>query len=307
MGDERETGNAVLKHLERNYGTMENGATFPEYIRALAWSVAEERVAELQFSITYAKKGSFLEELDDLNTKVRLRQTIAESVSYMILKRCGVSEFVLTNMIEFPYIHEFNTVPTLSQVGSVISEIAKPILMEIGKAIRAYERQSDRAEERLEEKSKKNSSQTIEKGLDNRSKIDYIALNYESETQDRTKEVEHKAEIERRTLDEVEVRASRGLSITDVTDGRATRGNDNEVRSDEEELLTETQDMAVFHTASSGQVERKSFNCFEFSKPTSSSPAIFAKRTKSPSLIPLFSAGELPTTLTILGSYLSEL
>ena len=45
---------AVLKHLERNYGTMENGTSFPEYIRALVWSIAEERVAELQFSITYS-------------------------------------------------------------------------------------------------------------------------------------------------------------------------------------------------------------------------------------------------------------
>ena len=248
--------NVVQKHLEHNYGKMENGVTFPEYIRALVWSIAEERVAELEVSIAYVKKGSFLEELDDLNTKVRLRQTIAESVSYMILKRCGVSESVLTNMIEFPYIHEFNTVPTLSQVGSVISEIAKPILMEIGKAIRAYERQSDRAKESLDERVQKNSSQTIEKGLDNRSKIDYTALNYESKTQDRTKEAEQKAETERRTSNEIEVRASRGLSITNVTDGRATRGNDNEVWSDEEALSTETQDMAVFHTASSGQVER---------------------------------------------------
>ena len=247
---------AVLKHLERNYGTMENGTSFPEYIRELVWSIAEERVAELEVSIAYVKKGSFLEELDDLNTKVRLRQTIAESVSYMILKRCGVSESVLTNMIEFPYIHEFNTVPTLSQVGSVISEIAKPILMEIGKAIRVYERQSDRAEERLDEKLQKNSSQRIEKGLDNRSKIDYTALNHKSETQDRAKERENKAETERRTSNEIEVRASRGLSITNVTDGRATRGNDNEVWSDEEALSTETQDRTVFSVTSSGQVER---------------------------------------------------
>ena len=32
---------------------MESGTTFLEYIRALTWSVAEERVAELQFNITY--------------------------------------------------------------------------------------------------------------------------------------------------------------------------------------------------------------------------------------------------------------
>ena len=39
------------------------------------------------------------------------------------------------------YIHEFNTVETLSQLGSNVSDLSKPILMEIGKAIGAYDRQ----------------------------------------------------------------------------------------------------------------------------------------------------------------------
>ena len=40
-----------------------------------------------------------------------------------------------------PYIHEFNIVETLSQLGSNVSDLSKPILMEIGKAIGAYDRQ----------------------------------------------------------------------------------------------------------------------------------------------------------------------
>lgn len=52
-----------------------------------------------------------------------------------------MAESELAEEINFPYIHEFNTVETLSQLGSNVSDLSKPILMEIGKAIGAYDRQ----------------------------------------------------------------------------------------------------------------------------------------------------------------------
>ena len=51
-----------------------------------------------------------------------------------------MAESELAEEINFPYIHEFNTVETLSQLGSNVSDLSKPILMEIGKAIGAYDR-----------------------------------------------------------------------------------------------------------------------------------------------------------------------
>ena len=52
-----------------------------------------------------------------------------------------MAESELAEEINFPYIHEFNTVETLSQLGSNVSDLSKPILMEIEKAIGAYDRQ----------------------------------------------------------------------------------------------------------------------------------------------------------------------
>lgn len=52
-----------------------------------------------------------------------------------------MAESEFAEEINFPYIHEFNTVETLSQLGSNVSDLSKPILMEIGKAIGAYDRQ----------------------------------------------------------------------------------------------------------------------------------------------------------------------
>lgn len=82
-----------------------------------------------------------MEELDELNVEIRIRETLADSIAYTVLKRCGMEESELAEEINFPYIHEFNTVETLSQLGSNVSDLSKPILMEIGKAIGAYDRQ----------------------------------------------------------------------------------------------------------------------------------------------------------------------
>lgn len=65
--------------------------------------------------------------------EIRIRETLADSIAYTVLKRCGMEESELAEEINFPYIHEFNTVETLSQLGSNVSDLSKPILMEIGK------------------------------------------------------------------------------------------------------------------------------------------------------------------------------
>lgn len=38
----------------------------------------------------YEKDGSFLEELDDLNAGLRLKETLASTIAFLLLLRCGV-------------------------------------------------------------------------------------------------------------------------------------------------------------------------------------------------------------------------
>ena len=116
-------------------------AGFVGRIREIAGRIAEDCYKELASDMEYLKEGSFLEELDELNVEVRTREILADSIAYTVLKRCGMAESELAEEINFPYIHEFNTVETLSQLGSNVSDLSKPILMEIGKAIGAYDRQ----------------------------------------------------------------------------------------------------------------------------------------------------------------------
>ena len=41
----------------------------------------------------------------------------------------------------FDYIHEFNTMRTLSVLGNATSELCEPVLIQIGRSIAGYERQ----------------------------------------------------------------------------------------------------------------------------------------------------------------------
>ena len=249
---------AVLDRLEGIYGETDAQAGFTDRIREIAGRIAEECYRELAMDMEYLKEGSFLEELDELNIEVRIRETLADSIAYTVLKRCGMDEQELAEQISFPYIHDFSTVETLSQLGTNVSDLSKPILMEIGKAIGAYDRQiaPNRAEMSVGGEHIDTHEKNIEKGLANASTKDYNALKRESDTPDEQSITQTGNAGERSQNDEFSIRAERGLSDTDVTDGQAAGGDSDEVRTDEEEVLTGEQERSLYGTASEGQTER---------------------------------------------------
>ena len=248
---------AVLSRLEKTYGDTDMEAGFVGRIREIAGRIAEDCYKELASDMEYLKEGSFLEELDELNVEVRIRETLADSIAYTVLKRCGMAESELAEEINFPYIHEFNTVETLSQLGSNVSDLSKPILMEIGKAIGAYDRQiaQNREETRVGRERIDTHEKNIEKGLANASEADYNALKRESESQDE-QSITQTGEIgERSKYDESDIREERGLSDTDGSNGRTAEGSTDEVRTDEEEVLTGAQERSIYGTSSEREAE----------------------------------------------------
>ena len=236
----------VLERLEGIYGETNAEAGFAGRIREIAGRIAEDCYKELALDMEYLKEGSFLEEFDDLNVEVRIRETLADSIAYTVLKRCGMEESELAEEIDFPYIHEFNTVETLSQLGSSVSDLSKPILMEIGKAIGVYEREKA---QNLEPKN------LGEKGLENTSETRYNALKRESESKDGEFITQTGEAGERSQKDESDIREERGLSDTDVTDRRTAGGDAHEVRTDEEEILTGEQERGLYGASSERKAE----------------------------------------------------
>lgn len=248
---------AVISRLEKTYGDTDREAGFVGRIREIAGRIAEDCYKELASDMEYLKEGSFLEELDELNVEVRIRENLADSIAYTVLKRCGMEESELAEEINFPYIHEFNTVETLSQLGSNVSDLSKPILMEIGKAIGAYDRQiaQNREETGVGREHIDTHEKNIEKGLANTSEADYNALKRESESQDGESIKQTGEAGERSKYDESDIREERGLSDTDGSNGRTAEGGTDEVRTDEKEVLTGIQERSIYGTSSEREAE----------------------------------------------------
>lgn len=240
---------AVLNRLEGIYGDTDKEAGFTDRIREIASRIAQDCYGELASDMEYLKEGSFLEELDELNIAVRVRETLADSIAYTVLKRCGMEDAELAEEIQFPYIHEFNTIETLSHIGDSISDLSKPVLMEIGKAIGAYDR---------EIAGKEASRNFVEKGLANTSGTRYNALKRESKKEDIQLTTQTGNAGERGKNNESDLREERGLSDTDVKDGRTAGGDTDEIRTDEEELLTGTQEGDLHRASAEREAERAS-------------------------------------------------
>jgi hypothetical protein len=126
--------------------------------------------------LSMSVEGSFLEELDELNLEVRLRDTLAASIAYTVLERCGMDADDVVG-IEFPYVHEFNSIESLAVMGEATAELTGPILREIGRSISIYDR--EKAQEAVRAAYKEYidpNRERAEKGLANASERGYNAL-----------------------------------------------------------------------------------------------------------------------------------
>lgn len=243
---------AIIKRLERTYGeTNENGG-FSGRIREIAGRIAGDCYGEIAADMTYLTEDSFLEGLDEMNLQIRVRETLADSIAYTILKRCGMEEAELASEIEFPYIHEFNTTAVLSQLGSHVSDLSKPVLMEIGKVVAAYEKE----QQRVFSGRQKENENSFEKGLANQTDLRYNALKRESKNHREENQKDTGEGTEGSVQHDTDIREERGLSDSDVAGRRTAGGNTDQIRTDAEELPAGTQERSLHGTAPARETER---------------------------------------------------
>ncbi len=151
---EKEHQKVVLERLEAIYGSTNKKAGFSKRIQELAEQIAENVSESLASDLEKMKKGSTLEYQSERTTKEEFHQTLSNSIAYSILKRCGIAENVLKKTIKFPYIHHFDTMQTLSQLGTNVSDLTKPVLVEIGKVVMEYDKTHTRNKKSVAEKLK---------------------------------------------------------------------------------------------------------------------------------------------------------
>ncbi|WP_443987735.1 DEAD/DEAH box helicase family protein [Mediterraneibacter gnavus] len=90
-----------------------------------------DALEELRLDVT----GTFLEELDEQNQEVEFRELMTNSVWYVLLNRCGLDVQEYLDAEDFRHITDFNQLKILGHLGSVVNEISRPVLMQIGRYV----------------------------------------------------------------------------------------------------------------------------------------------------------------------------
>lgn len=234
----------VIDHLEHIYGGTRQDKGFEERLLEIAQRITLDCYEEVWEDLQYLTEGSYLEGLDEYFGKVHLRETMQSSISYTLLACCGMDMENYEELLNFDYIHEFNTVPALSQLGSNITELCKPVLLEIGKAIRAYDREISK------------------KRVANHNNLNYNALKHESVKQNTVEDANENPENSRneeRSQDYgTDISEERRLLHPEYQNGRAASGSADQIRDDEEDISAGTQEEALLGTSADRQADEPS-------------------------------------------------
>ena len=133
---------AVTEALENSFGEVDNKTGFADVLLGISELIVSDNFSDYCEKLKSVKHGSFLEEVDDLNTEVYFRGLLKNSVAYMLLTRCGYDAAEYLDAEDFRDICNFNTVDTLNIIGCANRDISEMVLREVAETVRAVERES---------------------------------------------------------------------------------------------------------------------------------------------------------------------
>ena len=126
---------AVMERLSDRFGDVES-TDLASALMETAKNAVEDNLQDYFSQLKDCTKDSFLEELDDFNIEVIYRRLAANSVTFMLISRCGLDTNEFFDRDDFADIVNFNTPATINAIGVATSDIAEMALREISQSIR---------------------------------------------------------------------------------------------------------------------------------------------------------------------------
>jgi N12 class adenine-specific DNA methylase len=130
----------VIETLEATFGDLEDKESLAHAIISAAHNAVADNMTDYLSDLMDCREDSFLEELDDLNVEVFLKEALQTSVAYLWLARCGIDPADYFEPEDFQHIFEFNTPDTLMVLGTAASDIAETGLREISSTVLALQK-----------------------------------------------------------------------------------------------------------------------------------------------------------------------
>ncbi|WP_034379000.1 DEAD/DEAH box helicase family protein [Dehalobacter sp. UNSWDHB] len=121
----------VTETLENSFGDLDDKSNLPVALVSAAHNAVEDNFTDYLPELLSFRENSFLEELDDLNVEIFFRNALKSSVAYMLLVRCGCNADQYLTLEDFQDVANFNTLDTVSRLGTATSDISEMLLREI--------------------------------------------------------------------------------------------------------------------------------------------------------------------------------
>ncbi len=215
--------NEIVETLENRFGELDNKDSLADSIINSVTNLVEDNFQDYYSDFKSIVNNSYLEELDDLNLELYFKNMIKNSISYMVLKRCGINPKEYFDIEDFRNIVNFNTTEVISRLGIATSDIAEVELHEIYTTV-------------LDLKKEKNKSHT------------FVKNNNEVYHENKDNKVERGNEN-----GEYNNIPPRGrLSDTRFSDARTGESTIRNIRKNEGELLERTQERTLHRTNDEG-------------------------------------------------------
>lgn len=129
----------VAEALTNAFGDTAEGR-LESVIDDTARNMVEDNILDYLSTVNDSKYGSFLEELDDDNISVILKNALSASIGYMMMTRCGINADEYYTREDFEDIFNFNTPSSVIAMGMAVSDIAEMGLREIESTVKNIEK-----------------------------------------------------------------------------------------------------------------------------------------------------------------------
>lgn len=137
---------------------------FAMVILEASLNIAEDNIGDYLPDILLATKDSPLEEIDEFNIRLKMKQLLANSISYMLFLRCGIEPDIYLETRDFQNIREFHTKELVNLFGVAASDMSEMALGEIADTIRKLKIQERKQRTFVEQK-------TTDYNVDNKQEI----------------------------------------------------------------------------------------------------------------------------------------
>lgn len=137
---------------------------FAMVILEASLNIAEDNIGDYLPDILLATKDSPLEEIDEFNIRLKMKQLLANSISYMLFERCGMEPDIYLETRDFRTIREFHTKELVNLFGVAASDMSEMALSEVADTIRKLQIQERKQRTFVERK-------TADYNVDNKQEI----------------------------------------------------------------------------------------------------------------------------------------